>query len=56
MESHTSNKPKKSAREVARMRLSEADRDVFLAVLDDPPAPNAALHAAVEQHRDSVDR
>lgn len=38
------------------MRLSEADREAFLAALGDPPAPNAALRAAAALHRDSVDR
>lgn len=55
MKSHDLNKSSKSAREAARMRLSEADREVFLAALDDPPAPTAALRAAVALHRDSVD-
>ena len=41
--------------EVERMRLSEADRDAFLAALDNPPAPNAALRAAAALHRDSVE-
>jgi uncharacterized protein (DUF1778 family) len=54
MKSHTSNSPGKPARQTARMRLSEADREVFLAALDNPPAPNAALRAAAALHRDSV--
>lgn len=41
--------------EVERMRLGEADRDAFLAALDNPPAPNAALWAAAALHRDSVE-
>jgi len=40
--------------EAERMRLSAADRDAFLAALDNPPAPNEALRAAAARHRDSV--
>lgn len=56
MKSHASNKPEKPAREAARMRLSEADREAFLAALDNPPAPNEALRAAAALHRDCVER
>lgn len=40
--------------EAGRMRLSAADRDAFLAALDNPPAPNAALRAAAALHRDAT--
>lgn len=40
--------------EAGRMRLSAADRDAFLAALDNPPAPNEALRAAAARHRESV--
>jgi uncharacterized protein (DUF1778 family) len=36
------------------VRLSDRDRDRFLAILDAPPAPNAALLAAARKHRRRV--
>jgi uncharacterized protein (DUF1778 family) len=36
------------------IRLSSRDRDRFLAMLDTPPAPNAALAAAARKHRRRV--
>ena len=33
------------------VRLSNRDRDRFLAMLDAPPVPNAALLAAARKHR-----
>ena len=35
--------------------LSNEDRDLFLALLENPPAPNEALRKAVERHPGSVD-
>ncbi|HUI18087.1 MAG TPA: DUF1778 domain-containing protein, partial [Alphaproteobacteria bacterium] len=35
-----------------RMVLTGADRDAFLGVLLDPPAPTAKLIAALRRHRD----
>ena len=35
----------------AHIRLSIRDRDRFLAMLDNPPAPNAALKAAFKRSR-----
>ena len=34
-----------------RMVLVGADRDVFLAALSNPPAPNAKLRAVMKRHR-----
>lgn len=34
-----------------RFRLAEADREVFLAALANPPAPNEALRTAAKRHR-----
>lgn len=31
--------------------LSDRDRDIFLAMLDHPPAPNAALRQAAERYK-----
>jgi uncharacterized protein (DUF1778 family) len=36
------------------VRLSDRDRDRFLAMLDAPPAPNATLMAAAKKHRQRV--
>lgn len=36
------------------VRLSSRDRDKFLAMLDAPPAPNAALMGAARKHRRRV--
>jgi uncharacterized protein (DUF1778 family) len=36
------------------IRLSSRDRDRFLAMLDTPPVPNAALTAAARKHRQRV--
>lgn len=49
----------RSAMAAARTTLAEAerivlcaeDRDTFLAALDSPPTPNAALRAAAKRHR-----
>jgi uncharacterized protein (DUF1778 family) len=32
------------------LRLSDRDRDIFLAALDNPPEPNEKLRAAAERH------
>ncbi len=40
-------------REESKVRLSDADRDRFLALLEKPPAPNAALRAAVKTYEKS---
>jgi uncharacterized protein (DUF1778 family) len=37
-----------------QVRLSNRDRDRFLAMLDAPPAPNTALVAAAKKHRKRV--
>jgi uncharacterized protein (DUF1778 family) len=37
-----------------QVRLSNRDRDRFLAMLDANPAPNAALQAAAKRHRQRV--
>lgn len=34
--------------------LSDRDRDLFLRLLDDPPAPNAKLRRAAASHRKNV--
>ncbi len=34
-----------------RLYLSDRDRKVFLAALDDPPEPNQALRRAARRHR-----
>ena len=34
-----------------RLHLSDADRKVFLAALDNPPEPNQALRRAAQRHR-----
>jgi len=48
------------AREVVEshtiIRLSNQDRDAFLAALDSPPEPNDALRRAFDRHRRSVGR
>lgn len=36
-------------------RLSDRDRDLFLQLLDTPPAPNAALRAAAAEFRQAVE-
>jgi len=36
------------------VRLSNRDRDRFLAMLDAPPAPNPKLSAAAKEHRQRV--
>lgn len=46
MNSRTPDNPANDSREPVRMSLSEADRGAFLAALDNPPVPNAALRAA----------
>ena len=38
------------AAEAGTLILDDGDRDAFLAVLADPPAPNERLRAAVERH------
>lgn len=35
-------------------RLTNRDRDVFLEMLENPPAPNAALKKAVKQYKKRV--
>jgi uncharacterized protein (DUF1778 family) len=40
-----------SLREDRRLKLSARDRDIFLALIDDPPEPNAALCEAVKRYR-----
>lgn len=35
-------------------KLSNADRDIFLAMLDNPPQPNEALKKAVQNFRQKV--
>jgi hypothetical protein len=37
------------------MRLSDADSDVFVQAMIDPPEPNEALSRAFQQYRDSVE-
>lgn len=48
----------KSAREVLehheQTKLSDRDRDLFLEMLDNPPAPSEALRQAVENYRQRV--
>ncbi|AIE85911.1 hypothetical protein OP10G_2543 [Fimbriimonas ginsengisoli Gsoil 348] len=34
--------------------MSDRDRDVFLAALDNPPAPNKALLRAASRYREEV--
>lgn len=36
--------------------LSDRDRDRFLALLDEPPVPSAALKRAARRHRDLISR
>jgi uncharacterized protein (DUF1778 family) len=36
------------------LRLSDRDREVFLAALDNPPKPNARLRAAARRHAGKV--
>ncbi|MBN1346410.1 MAG: DUF1778 domain-containing protein [Phycisphaerae bacterium] len=36
------------------LRLSDRDRDAFLAALDSPPEPNAKLRKAVKRHAKKV--
>jgi len=36
------------------VQLSNRDRDRFLAMLDAPPAPNAALRRAAKKHRQRI--
>ena len=38
------------------LRLSDGDRDAFLAALDRPPAPNAKLRKAARRHAREVGR
>ncbi len=38
------------------LRLSDRDRDAFLAALDNPPVPNARLRKAAKRHADKVAR
>ena len=48
----------RQAREVAEqfgsLRLSDRDRDAFLAALDNPPKPNARLRKALRDHAGKV--
>lgn len=37
-----------------KRRLSDRDRDIFLKMLDKPPAPNDALRGVVKEHRRRV--
>jgi hypothetical protein len=43
-------------REESTSRLSDRDRDRFLALLEKPPAANAALRAAMRAHKKSSAR
>jgi len=36
------------------LRLSDRDRDIFLAALDNPPEPNAKLRRAVKEYAEKV--
>lgn len=45
----------KTIKDFARIRLAEQDRDVFLAALSNPPAPNDALKAAAKRYRKLVE-
>ena len=36
------------------LRLSNRDRDIFLAALDNPPEPNAKLRRAVKEYAEKV--
>lgn len=38
------------------LRLSDRDRDAFLAALDNPPEPNARLRKAAKRHASKVAR
>ncbi len=35
--------------------LSDRDREIFLSLMDDPPAPNDALRRAAARHRELID-
>jgi hypothetical protein len=41
--------------EESRTTLTDADRDAFLAALENPPQPNAALSRAVARYREKQD-
>ena len=38
----------------AAIRMSDRDRDSFLHLMENPPAPNARLLRAAKRHRESV--
>ena len=38
------------------VRLNDVDRDAFLAMLENPPAPNRALLRAARRHREGASR
>jgi uncharacterized protein (DUF1778 family) len=39
-----------------RLELSDRDRDIFLAALDNPPEPSARLHQAAKRHHTQVEQ
>lgn len=45
---------RKVVQEYELLTLSERDRERFIALLDDPPAPNEALQRAAARHADLV--